>query len=102
MGLGLSTREANKLQDPTITQLRAMHIFILRFDGRRKKTERFLQLRIDTEADCVREGDFNEGVFSKDSSILDSLGSRRSLLVLVPKGRQENSRSREQDAAIPS
>jgi hypothetical protein len=28
-----------------------------------KKIERFLQLRIDTEADCVREGDFNEGVF---------------------------------------
>jgi hypothetical protein len=101
MGLGLSPREANKFQDPTMTQLRAMHICILRFDGRRK-TERFLQLRIDAEADCVREGDFNEGVFSKDSSILDSLGSRRSLLVLVPKGRKQNSRSREQDAVIPS
>jgi hypothetical protein len=74
-----------------------MHVCILKFDGR-KKTERLLQLRKETEADCVREGNFNEAVLSKDSSILDSLGSRRSLLVLVPKGRQENSRSREQDA----
>jgi hypothetical protein len=100
MGLGLSTREANKFQDPTITQLRAMHICILRFDE--KKTERFLQLRKEIEADCVREGNFDEGVVSKDSSILDSLGSRRSLLILVPKGRQENSRSREQDAVTRS
>jgi hypothetical protein len=37
MGLGLSTREANKFQDPTITQLRAMHICVLDFNGRKKK-----------------------------------------------------------------